>query len=327
MNKLATGQVFLANYHSTDAPHTSWHRPRLVQQTYTHRSNKGFCLTLTSSIIQKSKPTSQKRAHDSSFQARYSAGTVTSKEFTELLTLLLYIFNKNYANNLCIYEDRLRSSWTLLITPSRNFAEVQWLSPFRSTSLGKRCTSYNAPPSSRKRAADRWSLRNFLPRSSLFMVGKAQKSHGARSRLYGGCSNGVPPISVSASIATFQSGNANAPLRLLRHPKKVSFKTTETPFSRSGRGVVRSASLAKGGTSEKRPSPHLHKVPTWSNKVSPQTLQTALVHFRAVPNFTGFSYGRNNSMKWITTVWTTGIRLAARAGCFSSRTHPNQLKG
>jgi hypothetical protein len=35
------------------------------------------------------------------------------------------------------------------------------------------------------------------------MVVKAQKSHGARSGLYGGCSNGVPPISVSASIATF----------------------------------------------------------------------------------------------------------------------------
>jgi hypothetical protein len=26
------------------------------------------------------------------------------------------------------------------------------------------------------------------------MVRKAQKSHGARSGLYGGCSNGVPPI-------------------------------------------------------------------------------------------------------------------------------------
>jgi hypothetical protein len=26
------------------------------------------------------------------------------------------------------------------------------------------------------------------------MAGKAQKSHGARSGLYGGCSNGVPPI-------------------------------------------------------------------------------------------------------------------------------------
>jgi len=82
------------------------------------------------------------------------------------------------------------------------------------------------------------------------MVGKAQKSHGARSGLYGGCSNGVPPISVSASIATFQSRNADAPLRLLRHPKKGSFKTTVTPFSRSGWSVVRSASLAKGSTSK-----------------------------------------------------------------------------
>jgi hypothetical protein len=34
------------------------------------------------------------------------------------------------------------------------------------------------------------------------MVGKAQKSHGARSGLHGGCSDGVPPNSVRASIAT-----------------------------------------------------------------------------------------------------------------------------
>jgi hypothetical protein len=40
-------------------------------------------------------------------------------------------------------------------------------------------------------------------------------------------------------------------------------------FSRSGCSVVRSASLAKGDTSEKRPSPHLHKVLTRSNKVNP----------------------------------------------------------
>jgi hypothetical protein len=39
----------------------------------------------------------------------------------------------------------------------------------------------------------------------------------------------------------------------------------------------KNASLAKGGTSKKRPSPHLHKVPTLSNKASPRTLQTVLV--------------------------------------------------
>jgi hypothetical protein len=92
------------------------------------------------------------------------------------------------------YEGRLESSWIHLITLSRNFVEVRWRSLFRSTSLGKRYTSYNTSPTSRKRAADRWSLRNFLPRSSLFMVGKVQKSHGARFGLYGGCSNGVPTI-------------------------------------------------------------------------------------------------------------------------------------
>jgi hypothetical protein len=48
-------------------------------------------------------------------------------------------------------------------------------------------------------------------------------------------------------------------------------------FSRSGWSVVRSASLAKEGTSKKRPSPHLHKVSTRSNKISPRTLRTALV--------------------------------------------------
>jgi hypothetical protein len=110
------------------------------------------------------------------------------------------------------------------------------------------------------------------------MVGKAQTSHGARSGLYGGCSNGVSPTSVIASIV-IQPRNADAPLRLLRHPKKGSFKATVTPFSRSGWSFVRSASLAKGGTSKKRPSPHLYKVPTRSNKVSPRTFQTALIYY------------------------------------------------
>jgi hypothetical protein len=51
-----------------------------------------------------------------------------------------------------------------------------------------------------------------------------------RYGLYGGFSNGVTPISVSASIATFQYRNADAPLRFLRHLKKGSFKMTVTPF-------------------------------------------------------------------------------------------------
>jgi hypothetical protein len=93
-----------------------------------------------------------------------------------------------------VYEGSLKISWNRLINPSQNFVEDRWRSLFRIISLVKRCTSFNAPPTSRKRATDRWSLRNFLPRSSFFMVGKANKSHGAISGLYGGRSNGVSPI-------------------------------------------------------------------------------------------------------------------------------------
>jgi hypothetical protein len=80
-------------------------------------------------------------------------------------------------------REILQSSRIHLINRSRIFVEVRWRSLYWSTSLGKWCTSYNVPPTSRKRYANRWSLRNFLPLSSLFIVGKAQKSHGARCEL------------------------------------------------------------------------------------------------------------------------------------------------
>jgi hypothetical protein len=51
---------------------------------------------------------------------------------------------------------------------------------------------------------------------------------------------------------------------------------TPFTFSKSGWSVVGGASPAKGGTSKKRPLPHLHKVATRSNKASPRTFQTAL---------------------------------------------------
>jgi hypothetical protein len=56
------------------------------------------------------------------------------------------------------------------------------------------------------------------------------------------------------------------------------WSTVCSTFSRSWWSAVRSPSLGKEGTSKKRPSPHLHKVPTRSNEVSPRTLQTALVY-------------------------------------------------
>jgi hypothetical protein len=91
-----------------------------------------------------------------------------NKVETECVVRCLYFLANKYG-------VRLESSWTHLITSSRNFVEVRWRSHFRSTSLAKRRVSYNAPPTSRKCAADRWSLRNFLPRSSVFMIRKAQK--------------------------------------------------------------------------------------------------------------------------------------------------------
>jgi hypothetical protein len=90
------------------------------------------------------------------------------------------------------YVGRLKSSWIHLITEWEHSRVAVTDSSKYLPWQG--CTSYNAPPTSRKRAADRWSLRNFLPRSSLFMVREAQKSHGARSGRYGGCSSCVPPI-------------------------------------------------------------------------------------------------------------------------------------
>jgi hypothetical protein len=103
------------------------------------------------------------------------------------------------------YEDSLKSLWTHIFIPSQNFVEVRWRPLFRSASPGKRCTSYNAPPTSRKRSADRRSLRNFLPRSSIFMVGKAQKSYGARSGLYFGYFNGFRGSTFSKPNTEFTS--------------------------------------------------------------------------------------------------------------------------
>jgi hypothetical protein len=53
-------------------------------------------------------------------------------------------------------------------------------------------------------------------------------------------------------------------------------------FLKSGWSVIRSASLAKGGTSKKRPLLHFHKLLTQSNKVSSLTFQMALVNSKQI---------------------------------------------
>jgi hypothetical protein len=87
-------------------------------------------------------------------------------------------------------------------------------------------------------------------------------------------------------IRTSAIQSRSRPMRFLgssNHEKRAprqeisKWSTVCRMFSRSGWSVVRSTSLAKGGTSKKRPSPHLHKVPTRSSEVSPRTFQMALV--------------------------------------------------
>jgi hypothetical protein len=203
-----------------------------------------------------------------------------------------------------------------------NFLEVRWRSVFLSTSFGKRCTSYNSPHTYRKRATDRWSLGNFLPRTSLFVVGEAQKSHGARYEF--NSVFGLEEVDRWNPIRTSAIQSRSRHMRCLgfsNHEKGAPMQeiskwwTVCSTFSRSGWSVVRSASLSKGGTSKKRPSPQLFKVPTRSNKVSPRTLQTAVVFTVLV----GIPKG-SETIKWIlgkrSRFWRYGM----------DSTGPNKIK-
>jgi hypothetical protein len=158
---------------------------------------------------------------------------------------------------------------------------VRWRSLCRSTFLGKRCTSHNTPPTSRKRAAYCWSLRNFLPPSSLFMVGKAQKSNGARSEL--NSVFGLEKVDQWNSIRTVQTsyhaiyglfqlwkGSSEARnFEMINSLQHVFEKKVER---------CKKCIACEGRYFRKRTSPHLHKVPTRNTTVSPRTLQAALVN-------------------------------------------------
>jgi hypothetical protein len=62
--------------------------------------------------------------------------------------------------------------------------------------------------------------------------------------------------------------------RLFHYPPEACGKRSAARFREVGGALKEVHRLPK-----KRPSPHLHKVPTRSNKVSPRTLKTALVIF------------------------------------------------
>jgi hypothetical protein len=95
------------------------------------------------------------------------------------------------------------------------------------------------------------------------MVGKVQKSYGARSGLYGGCSVGVPPTHFFQAEHRIQF--TSRPMRFLG-------------LSNHEKGAARQEILPRE-VLRKRPSSHLHKVPTRSNKVSPRTFQTSIVFY------------------------------------------------
>jgi hypothetical protein len=116
-----------------------------------------------------------------------------------------------------IYECRLKSSWTHLITPSRNFVKVRWRSLLRSTSLGKRWTFYNVPPTSRKRAADR-----------------LQQTSGASDSLF---TDLLFPSRTQKSIAQSWRSTKEISTSCSAILKRVLFKTTLTQTLKTVRGM------------------------------------------------------------------------------------------
>jgi hypothetical protein len=132
----------------------------------------------------------------------------------------------------------LKSSWTHLITPSRNCGGAVTASfskhlPWQAIHFLQRSTHFSKTCCRTFSACFRRIVEQavFLPRSSLFMVGKAQKSHRVRSglcRLHGRVIGF--PIHFFKAEHKIQSRNADAPLRklLLCHLKKVSLKITVT---------------------------------------------------------------------------------------------------
>jgi hypothetical protein len=110
-------------------------------------------------------------------------------------------------------------------------------------------------------------LENVLSWSFFYMVGKAQKSHGAEFEL--NSVFGLEKVDQWNPIRTSSIQSRSLPMRFLGFsdhelgaPRQEISKlsTVCSTFSRSGWSVVIGTSLAKGGTSKKRPSPHLLRV-------------------------------------------------------------------
>jgi hypothetical protein len=148
----------------------------------------------------------------------------------------------------------------------------------------KRCTSYNAPPTSRSRAADRWSFEISCLEAPFSWLEKPRNRMGRDlDRMadvlmaFHRSAFSKPNTELNSDLAAYDIFWAFPTMKSGAPRQEISkWSTVCSMFLRSGWGVVRSASLATGGTSKKRPSPHLHTVPT-RNNVSPRTFQTDVV--------------------------------------------------
>jgi hypothetical protein len=132
---------------------------------------------------------------------------------------------------------------------------------------------------------------------------QTQKSHGARSDL--NSVFGLEKVDQWNPIRTSAIQSRSRPMRFLGisiHEKEApkqevsKWSAVYSTFWRSGWSVVRSESLAKWGTSKKRPSPHLHKVPTRDSNVSPVTFQTTFVTLPLKPSVCNYK----RKVSWIT---------------------------
>jgi hypothetical protein len=119
------------------------------------------------------------------------------------------------------------------------------------------------------------------------MVGKAQKSHGAISGLYGGCSNWVRVITFFQAERRIQFRSPSVRfLGFSNHEKGVprqeisKWSAVCSTFSRSDWNVVRSVSLDKGDTSKKKRFLLEKLIITRLVKNSPPFMELCKVHYR-----------------------------------------------
>jgi hypothetical protein len=181
--------------------------------------------------------------------------------------MLHMLVSRHCANNADIYEGRFKSSWTHLITPSRCgdglFFKVP---PLASDAL---LTTLHPLLENVLQTVDHFEI-SCLGAPFLWLE--------EPRNLMGRDMDCMADVLMGFHRSTFSKPNTEFNLDLVpwdlwvfptvnRELRGKKFRSGQRHAARF-RKVGRSGSLAKGGTSKKRPSPYFHEVPTWSNKVS-----------------------------------------------------------